>query len=371
MALTDVNNQLDNLDLGAKTDIIGFDIGFGWIKASYKTDSSSQNNFAFPSVISTQISSFGQENSISNFDELLDSLAITYNGVTYLIGNKALLEARNARLSLRQDRNDLATRIKIMTTLALLTKPESYETKFDLVVSGLPMLEFKGSKESYQKLLTSAPFEFIFHIGDKSYPKKITIKNAKILAQSEASFYDYILDSSGNIISSREKDISDNIITVIDLGMKTTDICSTKSGRIIDALSSQLNLGMITIQKEVNALLMNEFGIKRELIHMDELIKNKQIVYNTKTYDLTEIINKAMIPFCEAVIDELYSITNGDPGAEIQLILLTGGTSIITYPYIKKQLENIVNVVPMYNSSFSNSNGYLKFGTLLKNNNVI
>ena len=52
------------------------------------------------------------------------------------------------------------------------------------------------------------------------------------------------------------------------------------------------------------------------------------------------------------------------------MLLLTGGGADLIYPYIKSKLKNIIQVEQIYNSEFANSQGYYRYGVLLRNNKL-
>jgi len=114
---------------------------------------------------------------------------------------------------------------------------------------------------------------------------------------------------------------------------------------------------------------MQNYNIKKELKDMDEITRNKQVFYSTKTYNIEHLIKQATEPFADNIIEALYTIHNGELG-NISRILLTGGGAELTFEYIKEKLKNTVQVEKIYNSEFANAQGYYKYGKFLKNNNM-
>jgi hypothetical protein len=165
------------LDTNVKQEKIlcGLDCGFGHYKISFDGD----KNIKFISIVGEPVSDFSRAMAINSMSELIDSLAITYNGKKYYIGKNAILNTRNGRISLRTNRNDdEQTKIKIMTALALMTDQQQTYANVDIVV-GLPVLEFKNGKEKLFTMLynDSKPFEFTMHYGNQAIEKKIILSN--------------------------------------------------------------------------------------------------------------------------------------------------------------------------------------------------
>ena len=363
MSFTDLKNSNEQI---TAMSIAGIDQGFGTFKIS-----SGETNIKFPSIVGNPVSEFTKDAAIASFDELLNSLAIIYNGQTYYIGHNAIINTRNGKISLRQNKaTDEQNKIKTMTALALLTNENQYEAEFD-IIAGLPVLEYKNQKDKLYELFYNQgrPFEFVMKYGNSLVPKKIKCRNIKIVSQGEGAFYSYILDNTGNIITTRADNVSDTVM-IVDIGYKTTDIVTMENGRYIEILSDQINNGVSQMHQEVLRLIMEEFNIKKELKDIDNIVRNNSLFYSTKTYDMTNIIKKASEPFADSIIEALYTITNGDLG-NIQMILLTGGGAELTFNYIKDNLKEIVKVDKLYNSEFSNSQGYFKYGMLLKNQSML
>ena len=128
MALTDLKNNI--IPVSYANGLVGLDLGFGRIKIS-----SNETNIQFPSIVGNQVSNFAKPAPVASFDELLNTLTLIYNGQTFYIGNNAINNTRNGKISLRQnkhDDNDEQTKVKIMTALALLTSESQYEANFAL-----------------------------------------------------------------------------------------------------------------------------------------------------------------------------------------------------------------------------------------------
>lgn len=345
--------------------IIGIDLGYGQVKSS-----TIDKQYKFLSTVGTPVSDFGRLNTISNMEELLNTLAITYNNNKYYIGHNAVVNTRNGRFSLRQNKAGLEeNKIKLLTTLALYTDINENEASFE-IVSGLPVLEYKNQKDTLFDMIYNhnEPFEFIMHYGSKSINKSIKINKVKIISQGEASFYDYILDNDGNINKEKAQQILGRVM-VVDPGYKTTDIVTMENGKYIEVLSDQLNQGMNQVHNECIKLILNQYNIKKEMKEIDEIIRSKTLFYNKQYIDISDIINNAIKPFAEDILDNLINISNDQLGG-LQSLILTGGGGSVIADYIKKELNDTVNVILIDDSEFSNANGYCKYGKLLMKNNA-
>lgn len=346
--------------------LIGIDLGYGQVKSS-----SLDKQYKFLSTVGTPVSDFGRSATVSNMDELLNSLAITYNNTKYYIGYNAVTNTRNGRFSLRQNKAGLEeNKIKLLTTLALFTDMNQIDAEFE-IVSGLPVLEYKNQKDILFDMIYNhnEPFEFTMHYGNKSVNKNIKINKVKIISQGEASFYDYILDNNGNIDKKKAADVLGRVM-VVDPGYKTTDIVTMENGKYIEILSDQLNQGINQVHNECIKLILNKYNIKKEMKEIDNVIRQKTLFYNKQNIDISDIVKEASKPFAEDILDNLINLSNDQLGS-LQTLILTGGGGSIIADYIKEELKDTVDVILMKDSEFSNANGYCKYGKLLINNHAL
>lgn len=344
--------------------LVGSDLGYGQVKTF--TD---DTMIKFLSTVGTPISDFGRVAAVTTEKELLESLTVTFENQKYYVGHNAVVNSRNGRISLRQNKaesND--NKIKFLTSLALLTAENEEEATFD-IVTGLPVLEYKNQKDKLYNMIYNygQPFEFYMHYGPNVVKKKIKVNNIKVISQGEAAFYDFILDDTGNIKSERVEMVSGTVM-VVDPGYRTTDIVTMENGRYIEPLSDQFNTGVNQIHQEILRLIMERLNIKKELKDLDEIVRSGKLFHAMKEYDIKRIIADATTPFAENIVENLHTISN-DTLASMQRIILAGGGASIIYPYVKDLLKNDIEVSLMDNSEFCNASGYYKYGLLLKNQN--
>lgn len=360
MAFWNFTKQREDV-VSNKKYLVGCDLGYGQIKIL-----SGDRRTKFLSAVGTPISDFGRVAAISNEKELLESLAITFEGKKYYIGHNAIVNTRNGRLSLRQNKAESdENKIKFIMSLALLMDEDEEYAEFD-VITGLPVLEFKNQKDLLFNMMYNygRPFEFIMHLGPKEVMKKVKINNIKVISQGEGAFYDFVLNKDG-IITQEQAGLVSGTVMVVDPGYRTTDIVTMENGRYIEPLSDQFNKGVNQIHQEILRLIMERLNIKKELKDLDEIVRSGRLFHNTKTYNVEKIIFDVAEPFAEDIVDNLHTMSNDRLGS-MQRVILTGGGAEIIYPYVKKYLEGIVEVSIMKDAEFCNASGYYKYGLLLK-----
>ena len=341
--------------------LLGVDLGYGQVKVL-----AAQGQFKFLSAIGTPVSDFSRVAAITTEQELLNSLTLTFEGQKYYVGHNAIINSRNGRITLRQNKSGTAeNKVKLITALALMTKEDEERATFD-IITGLPVLEYKNQRDDlYNAVYNNGnPFEFAMHYGPKIVEKKLSVRNAKIISQGEGAFYDYVLDSKGKIMPEKAADVSGNVM-VVDPGFRTIDVVTMENGRYIEPLSDQINRGVYHIHQEILRLIMERLNIKKELREIDDITRAGELFHNKKTYNIRQIIEDATKPFAVDVVESLHTISNDTLGS-MQKIILTGGGSSLIFPYVSDMLSNVIDVVLMDNAEFSNSSGYNKYGLLLK-----
>lgn len=347
-------------------EIVGSDLGYGQVKVT-----SGNVNIKFISAVGKPVSDFSRATPISGTEELLKTLAVTVDGQKYYIGHNAIVNSRNGRLSLRQNKAESEdNRIKFITSLGLLTSENQETAEFD-VVTGLPVLEFKNQKDKLYNMLYNygRPFEFIMHYGNHAVKKSIKVRNIKVVSQGEGAFYSYILNDNGQIINDKVSKVSGQVM-VVDPGYKTTDIVTMENGRYIEPLSDQLNKGVSQVHQEILRLIMERLNVKKELKDIDDIVRTGKFFYNRKEYDMKTIIRDAVKPYAEDIVENLYTVSNDDLGG-MQMVLLTGGGAELIYPYVREMLNDTVEVIKIDDAEFSNAHGYYKYGLLLKSQDLL
>lgn len=342
--------------------LVGDDLGYGQIKVF----AGPNGQEAFASAVGTPVSTLGRTSAVVTRQELLNRLAITYKDQIYYVGKNAIVNTRNARLTLRQDKTATDHNlVKFLTSLALLTDEDQEFATFD-IVTGLPVLEYKNESDNLRNTLlnNNKTFVFDFHYGPKTVTKTIKVRQVEVISQGEGAFYDFILNSKGEIIESREKLVSGKVI-IVDIGYRTTDIVTMEAGSYIETLSYQYNNGVNQIHQEVLRLIMERLQIKKELREMDEIVRTGKLFHNTKHIDVNKILDDVAIPFAEDIADNLHTISNDQLGS-VNHIIFTGGGSEIIYPFVSAKLKGVVETSIMDKAEFCNASGYYKYGLLLK-----
>jgi plasmid segregation protein ParM len=347
--------------------MVGVDLGYGQIKVL-----SGDTKFRFLSAVGQPVSDFGRVAATTSFEELLNSLTITFEGKKHYVGHNAVINTRNGRLTLRQNKAESEdNKIKFITALALFTSEDQTEAEFD-IITGLPVLEYKNQKDSLYAMMYNygRPFEFDMHYGPKVVRKSIKIKNIKVISQGEGAFYDFVLDKTGQIVNERAALVYGQgkpaQVMVVDPGYRTTDIVTMEDGRYVEPLSDQFNKGVNQLHNEILRLIMERLNIKKELRDLDEIVRSGKLFHNMKEYNIAKIIEDAARPFAEDIVENLHTISNDTLGS-MQRVILTGGGAEIIYPYVRLLLQDIVEVSLMENAEFCNASGYYKYGLLLKN----
>lgn len=354
----------DNDKIEVEAQLIGNDLGYGQVKSVNGTKEVNRKKFL--SAVGTPVSNFGRSAAVVTESELMESLSLTVDNQTYYVGRNAIVNTRNGRLTLRQNKaDDTFNKIKFLTSLALFMEEDQEYAEFD-IVTGLPVLEFRNQKDALEQMMSNNGRIFFFdmHYGPKTVSKTIKVNTVKVISQGEGAFYDFILDNNGDIVPSRAEIVAGTVM-VVDIGYRTTDIVSMENGRYIEPLSDQFNKGVNTIHQEILRLIMEKYGIKKELKDLDQIVRDGFFYHNMKQYNIENIIEQAAKPFAEDIVESLHTTSNDQLGG-VNHVIFTGGGAEIIYPYVLELLNTIVNTSIMDGSEFCNATGYYKYGLLLQ-----
>lgn len=191
--------------------------------------------------------------------------------------------------------------------------------------------------------LVGAGTRWFVSSGAGSHLREMTINVVSVRLTDE------VLGGMGHLVtdSSRKKDL-DKSILVVDIGGGTTDVASIFAGELQrtgiatlvgpDGNSFGINDVVGTLRQSITA---NEGAFLGSLKLTDSMLQSAIAsgeIYkpsNMKTLDVKQYVDSACFPLVRA-LEGAYARLNGD---QYDLVLLTGGGSVVLEPVFKKVLE--------------------------------
>lgn len=324
--------------------IVGIDLGYGQVKAV--TDGC---YIKFPSVVGVPSAMEYKDVALSDRKDPVENIELIYESKRYYVGQKALEETNNARLTLKADKSDRETnKVKFLAALGLLNINEVE------VITGLPVFEYESYKD---RLAESLNGEYIFKLN--SISRSINIQSVRVIPQAGGAYYDLVLDQEGQIIN---KVLISGRTAVVDIGFRTTDVATLERARYDANQSFTIWAGVGKIHQEVQKYLQREYKLSYPLSIIDSIVRQGVVNLYGVQQPIDEYIRAAVEPVAQEIlesfiagIDDYRKLTSG--------IVLTGGGVALVAPYFEAEFGDAVTIVN--NPEYSNASGYYKYGRLI------
>jgi plasmid segregation protein ParM len=273
---------------------------------------------------------------------------ITGQNGTWNVGSKGSYDFKAERLTSDSDIP------KLLTMLGLFNE-DSARSTIDLIVSGLPVDDFKikDFKDEFNRRLQG---NFRFGFGDKL--KNMSISKAITLPQSAGAFFDYILDDDGDENASSIALASEDVL-VLDIGGKSADGCIMEQA-LFSQDSFTIWQGIWKVHSELRKLIMRKFRYNMPPHKLDAVLRTGKAKIGEPYEDVRDLCKTAVETVFPELRDEL-SLYVPD-FRRFSAVLTCGGGSYVYNDYIEELVGIPVYQLP--NAEFANANGYRKYGAL-------
>ena len=352
---------------------VGWDNGFGdekfMVEKTVATDKPGgvkkvYETFSFPSTF-YEISNDSVLRSWTFMEELsLNQLIIEYEGVTYGIGNYAIMQdamggSRNYSADKFREKTEL---IKLLAALAY-AYPDESQIVVEKLMCGLSLESYKYHKADLEQHFSNRTFNFKVPSKGVMKPVTVEIKIAKCIPQGLGAFYDRYLDfgPDGRImVSQKNSALKDMRYGLVDIGEKTIDAFVAQGRDPIDRSEVVLKRGI----SDAFALAGKKLGNAPVNLVQQAYIQHKESLFwaGKRYYNIAELCEEAFEEIAKDIGQKL--LANWKNHMErIEMVLLCGGGANAIDKYIKEMLP-YVEVVVMDEPQFSNVRGYYKLGAL-------
>lgn len=321
--------------------LVGADIGYGMCKIITDTG----EKLLFPTIARR-----GQPLNIEKVLGAAEDYVVEVNGQTWYVGNMAIKEPT---LSVRAfDANnrfaDEVFQVVLATALGATMRAEYDEV---YMVTGMPLMACREPQKSEFITFLNT---FSAHVKFGSIDRDIKINNSRVFPQAGGIFY------SPNVASIKPQLPKDGLVTVLDIGYRTTDAATflADNGRfkfMVDA-SFTVDFGMSTLFDNLGGHIANitqNFGITNE--NAEKAFHSGVCYVDNKPYDLAEIIKQLKSDLVRAIINKYkYSLKGAD--AQRTLIFAGGGGEALKDELMQVAPEGLV----IQDAQFANAAGFLE-----------
>jgi plasmid segregation protein ParM len=263
-----------------------------------------------------------------------------------------------------------STKALIESSIALMLGPEheNNDKPVDIrIVTGLPVSYYNDVQikrlEATLIGLHEVGFDFNFD-GEYEARYKYNVVGIKILPQPVGTFYNMILDDTGNFRKDQDAFVSGNI-GIIDIGYGTTDLCVLRQLEYIQKSSRSIETAVSSVYDMVATKLSDHCGIDVQPYEVEGKLSEGMetgeytIKIEGNLYDLGKYYKHAL----EKTFEKLLSFTKSTWKSEYQIdkYILTGGGAMLFGAMFKDSFDTSSLIVPP-EAVYSNVIGYRKFG---------
>ncbi len=217
------------------------------------------------------------------------------------------------------------------------------------------------------RIITGLPVNFINDSKRLKEVIKDVIQGAEItvIPQPAGTFFNLLLDPSGNIANEQYANMQ---IGIIDIGTYTTDILFLSKMDVIKELSGTLTIGIHTVMQKLSKVCSD----KRRHLTLTELEDAISIGYITK-YGEKIYIMDSLNSIKDSVAQDIWSFISSMWGAEeqIDLIVLSGGGApLFQESMMQSNTAFTANIISVKDTFMANVYGFFKLGMRLYANKV-
>lgn len=237
------------------------------------------------------------------------------------------------------------------------------------VVTGLPE-EYISQDERILREIIEKPHVYKVAIGEGDYQTvAIEIKDLEVISQPIGTYFAMVSDFNGYI---RENFFSDNNVLIVDGGFHSIDTFLIRADNTLGKNKTWNHYAMYDVYTDTIQKIYDKTGVRLTINDLGLYITHFKhpftIVYgrDRKEYNFKQDLLDSIQANAEMLINELMVTYNNFK--DIHVLLLTGGTGKIYYPYFKDKVALRVELAETdgFSIEYTNVLGFYKYliGTL-------
>ena len=317
------------------------DLGFGAVKGI-----SEARQIEFPAAVGT----FQPIRFTSGMEqqEVKDRLCVEFEGKRYFIGDIAFKQS-SPRVTMNSDRFTSQEGLALMMSALLLLSCNQAESV--KLVAGLPVNEYSGGKEKYNKTLQGKHYlQLIDPDGSGNDFFAFNVEAVKILPQPVGTIFDKVLNDAGNL---DDKQLAAGRVAVLDIGKHTVDLALTDALQFVDRSSTSFNdIGLFDAFKDLSLALKGQ-GYDIPPDSLEPYIRGAR-----KLAGIAELKEQAFASQAEKIASRV--INTWSDLWSFDKVFITGGGALVLGDYITSAL-NSCKVEICEAPTFTNVKGYYKY----------
>lgn len=326
---------------------IAVDTGYGVVKGF----SSISKKIEFPSTIGE----FHPVKFISGLEkDLTRNLVIGYNQKRYFVGESALKQSR-PQATVDKDRTISEEGLVLLMGALSLLVSEKISEQVNLIV-GLPVMHYEPLKDRYINSIRQLQTVDILSLAGELLSRKfITIAAIKVLPQPMGTFFDCLLNDSGEIADSK---LATQNVGIVDIGYNTLDFSRIDNLDFINPKSTSYSgLGIYSAFQNLSAEIYRGLGIEIPPENIEPFIRKGEITVAGRPVSIDCYKRTAFSEAAKQIISRIKSFWTDR--WNLNQIIISGGGAHLLGEYLIPEFEQAKICA---NPMFANASGYLKFG---------
>ena len=233
------------------------------------------------------------------------------------------------------------------------------------VMTGLPVERFYSNGQKNTALIEKK-INNLINTEVTNLNKDIILPNVvqhRVMSQALASYFDLLLDDSGNINKEIEDISKDSKIAIVDIGGRTTDIITIDIGGESVDLSKSItrDIGALYLKDAIKKRIMTDFAINQiSSVVLDRILAKNNFRHNGKIVDVSSIVKQEKMLLTNKILSLINQVLDID-FSEYGIVAFVGGGSLLIKDELKLVYANQDNVVLTEDPQFANSRGMFKF----------
>lgn len=200
--------------------------------------------------------------------------------------------------------------------------------KFNQVVVGLPINQFKTNKDALENLIESNRMKnIILYRNGQSVKKEIIIDDIKVYPEGIGAYY-----SLGTT--------EDKIL--VDIGGRTTDIAYITGMK--NTISSTVPVGTLSIYKAIIDKLNSDYSLSLDITMAEKILIRNNFKVDGRSVDLSFITSILKTNFMKIKEDLDFKF----PARSEDIVLVGGGANLFNMAFKKRYSNCIVAENPIY-----------------------
>ena len=230
------------------------------------------------------------------------------------------------------------------------------------VVTGLPLNRFYKPSGEINRAVSAKKIKAWSRIVQSQGDSLPRICNVTVISEAVAAWFDYVIKNDFSIDEHRMNEL----VAVVDIGGRTTDIAVLRQGELKLEFSGTLDRGFLEVQKHVADLLSAEFpGTRFSKSELVEAARFGRVQLGNGEMDVSADVLSQRHALATG-IQEFMQIQFGTEFPRInRVIFVGGGAAALEFDLRERFPKAYFSDEPQ----FANARGMLKYGVVVADSN--